>query len=190
LEELVNTANPYWYGDSDRLDSPRTLARWLEARDLVEPDTPVGKADLKAIRRFRESLRRLMQSHAGRELEGDEVSSLNGVLDRAGLRLRYDRMGQPKVVSIGSGAGQAIGRLANLVLEATIAGQWSRIKACQRCGWGFYDRSRNKQGRWCTMDVCGNQVKVQAFRARKRTVAVSRPRKEAKPSNRLTGYRK
>lgn len=179
LEELVNTANPFWYGDADRLDAPGTLASWLEARGLIEPDAPIGKADLKAIREFREGLRRLMQSHAGRKLDGDEVSNFNRLLDRARLRLHYDRGGQLRLVSTGDGGEQAIGRLANLVLEATIAGQWDRIKACQRCGWGFYDQSRNKLGRWCTMDVCGNQVKVRAFRARKRTAAASGAAKDA-----------
>ena len=35
------------------------------------------------------------------------------------------------------------------------------------CRWAFYDRSRNQQGLWCEMAVCGNRLKNRAFRARK-----------------------
>ncbi|MDQ5834857.1 MAG: CGNR zinc finger domain-containing protein, partial [Actinomycetota bacterium] len=50
-------------------------------------------------------------------------------------------------------------------------GQWERLKACPRetCFWAFYDRSKNRSGRWCRMEECGNIEKARAFRERKRT---------------------
>ncbi|HEX6579263.1 MAG TPA: CGNR zinc finger domain-containing protein, partial [Actinomycetota bacterium] len=30
----------------------------------------------------------------------------------------------------------------------------------------FFDRSKNKSGKWCSMNACGNRAKVRAFRAR------------------------
>ncbi len=36
------------------------------------------------------------------------------------------------------------------------------------CQWAFYDRSKNRSGRWCSMQVCGNRTKTRAYRARQR----------------------
>ena len=47
-------------------------------------------------------------------------------------------------------------------------GDVSRIKQCSgdHCGWLFFDTTKNKQRRWCEMDVCGNRAKQKAHRAR------------------------
>jgi predicted RNA-binding Zn ribbon-like protein len=43
------------------------------------------------------------------------------------------------------------------------------VKACAResCRYVFFDHSRNRSGRWCSMQVCGNREKTAAYRARK-----------------------
>jgi len=35
-----------------------------------------------------------------------------------------------------------------------------RVKQCGRCDWLFLDRSRNQSRRWCSMDACGNRIKM------------------------------
>jgi predicted RNA-binding Zn ribbon-like protein len=44
------------------------------------------------------------------------------------------------------------------------------LKVCanSECQWAFYDRSRNQQGNWCDMAVCGNRLKNRQLRARRR----------------------
>src|ERR671933_384799 len=44
---------------------------------------------------------------------------------------------------------------------ARVDGSWRRLKACphERCGWAFYDRSRNQSSQWCSMRICGNRTK-------------------------------
>lgn len=40
----------------------------------------------------------------------------------------------------------------------------ARVKVCANphgCGWLFYDHSRNGSRRWCSMEGCGSQVKMQ-----------------------------
>ena len=46
----------------------------------------------------------------------------------------------------------------------------SRIKQCQgeKCGWLFFDATKNKSRRWCEMEVCGNRAKQKRFGARAR----------------------
>jgi predicted RNA-binding Zn ribbon-like protein len=48
-------------------------------------------------------------------------------------------------------------------------GIWGRLKSCANatCGWAFYDRSKNRSGRWCSMEVCGNRTKTRAYRRRR-----------------------
>ncbi len=65
------------------------------------------------------------------------------------------------------------GALAQLMAAATtsrIKGSWPRLKMCpaEECRWAFYDTSRNRSKRWCSMEVCGNRNKVRAFRDRGR----------------------
>jgi predicted RNA-binding Zn ribbon-like protein len=51
-------------------------------------------------------------------------------------------------------------------------GIWSRLKICQNddCAVAFYDLARNKSGKWCSMEVCGNRMKARNFRARQNAV--------------------
>jgi predicted RNA-binding Zn ribbon-like protein len=41
-----------------------------------------------------------------------------------------------------------------------------RIKQCSNCGWVFVDKSKNKRRRWCSMEICGNQVKARRYAER------------------------
>ena len=44
----------------------------------------------------------------------------------------------------------------------------TRVKQCQgeKCGWLFFDATKNKSRRWCEMEVCGNRAKQKRFGAR------------------------
>ena len=50
------------------------------------------------------------------------------------------------------------------------AGEWTRLKACANpdCQWVYYDGSRNRSGRWCSMNECGDVMKARAYRRRAR----------------------
>jgi predicted RNA-binding Zn ribbon-like protein len=41
----------------------------------------------------------------------------------------------------------------------------TRVKQCQgeKCGWLFFDATKNKSRRWCEMEVCGNRAKQKRF---------------------------
>lgn len=65
-------------------------------------------------------------------------------------------------------AGRTIGFLALAVMESQRIDVWCRFKACPSCGWVFFDRSKNRSGRWCSMSACGGRAKVAAFRGRQR----------------------
>ncbi|HTU80752.1 MAG TPA: CGNR zinc finger domain-containing protein [Candidatus Acidoferrales bacterium] len=62
----------------------------------------------------------------------------------------------------------ALAALARDAIE-TLAGD-ARLHVCESpgCGAVFADRSRGRRRRWCSMARCGNQIKVAAFRRRRR----------------------
>ena len=44
-----------------------------------------------------------------------------------------------------------------------------RIKQCPACPWLFLDQSKNRSRRWCTMDDCGKNAKMDRYTATRRT---------------------
>jgi hypothetical protein len=63
--------------------------------------------------------------------------------------------------------GDALDRVVAIALGAMIDGSWGRLKACRNCRWSFYDKSPNRSGTWCSMQLCGNRRKTRAYRRRK-----------------------
>jgi predicted RNA-binding Zn ribbon-like protein len=88
------------------------------------------------------------------------------------VRVRFAAGHDPELVTDATGVDGAIARLMAIVAAAVEHGRWERLKACPReeCEWAFYDKSKNRSGRWCSMEACGNIEKARAFRERKRGV--------------------
>lgn len=45
----------------------------------------------------------------------------------------------------------------------------NRVRKCVQCVLHFYDTSKKGTRRWCSMQLCGNRLKVAAYAARQRT---------------------
>ena len=65
---------------------------------------------------------------------------------------------------------QLLGPIAQSACDLLCNRDWSRLKRCANpaCGLYFYDSTRNRHRRWCSMRTCGNRMKVAAYRARLR----------------------
>ena len=75
---------------------------------------------------------------------------------------------------IGLGPGGSGGAtLVQFAYEAQLLGELERFKACQSCGWCYYDTTKNRSRRWCDMALCGSREKVRAYRARKKAAELS-----------------
>jgi predicted RNA-binding Zn ribbon-like protein len=73
------------------------------------------------------------------------------------------------------GGAEPDGPLWRVALSATrllTSGELGRVKVCPAaaggCDWLFYDESKNKSRRWCSMEGCGSRVKMRRLYARKR----------------------
>jgi predicted RNA-binding Zn ribbon-like protein len=82
--------------------------------------------------------------------------------------VRFDADGHAGLVAGAPGLDGSLGLIVGVVHTAMADGSWSRLKACPRhiCRWVFYDRSKNKNSRWCAMSVCGNRIKTAKYRRR------------------------
>lgn len=65
-------------------------------------------------------------------------------------------------------ADDETGALLAAVLDEHGAGRLQRLKACANpdCQWIYYDGSRNRSGRWCSMNECGDVMKARSYRRR------------------------
>jgi predicted RNA-binding Zn ribbon-like protein len=154
----------------DELTSPRALREWLAERELMDPGERVTTADLMRAIDVREGLRALLMANSGLPLDAERVERLDAAVARAGLRMRFHEDAEPALEPSAGGVDGGLARLMAIVSGAVEQGGWGRLKACHRdpCFWAFYDNSKNRSGRWCKMEACGNIEKARAFRERRR----------------------
>jgi predicted RNA-binding Zn ribbon-like protein len=160
----------------DELDGPQGLRDWLIERDLMQPGERVTAADVERALDVREGLRALMLANNGLALDESRVARLDDVAARAGVRVVFAPGAEPRLEPDSGGVDGAIARLLAIVAGAVEQGRWQRLKACPRetCNWAFYDQSKNRSGRWCRMEGCGNIEKARAFRERRRMLSPRR----------------
>jgi predicted RNA-binding Zn ribbon-like protein len=153
---------------SDELDSPDALLAWFAGMDLLDDDAAADEKDLERALALREGIRDLLLANNGEEIETVRIRELNRATGSVCLTVRFDHDGRATLRPESSGVSAAFGRILAAVVRAMDEGSWSRLKACPNdaCQWAFYDRSKNRSGKWCTMEVCGNRMKARAFRQR------------------------
>ena len=158
------------HGDEE-LRGPDNLRDWFAERGLISADERVSEGDLRRAIDVREGLRALLLANNGAELDKAAVDRLDRAASRAGVRVSFDANGEPELVPDAVGIDGAIARLMAIVAAARVDGSWERLKACpcDDCMWAFYDRSKNRSGRWCSMETCGNVEKARSYRQRQKS---------------------
>jgi predicted RNA-binding Zn ribbon-like protein len=157
----------------EQFSSTTALRDWFASRSLLGPDEPVTEGDLRRAVDVREGLRALLLANNGAPLDTQAVERLNRSASRAGVRLTFTEGGDPALEPDATGVDGALSQLMAIVARATHDGTWDRLKACadETCLWAFYDRSKNRSGKWCNMEECGNVHKARAYRERQRAGA-------------------
>ena len=168
VQDYVNTADL----EDSREDfaTPEALRAWIAERGLMRPGEPVSEGDLRRAIDVREGLRAVLLANSGHELDPAAVERLNLAASRAGLRVVAGADADMTLEPDAAGVDGAIGRLLAVVTRAAADGSWTRLKACvhDTCLWAFYDHSKNRSGKWCRMEECGNVEKARAYRERQR----------------------
>ena len=171
VQALVNTVD--LESNDDQLDSPEALRRFLTGHGLLGPAEPVGQADLALAVELREALRAMLRVNHGEPLDPAALEVVNRAAAALPLPVGVDAEGQPELGPASTGCRRALAVLMAGVAQASAQGTWERLKACsaESCQWAFYDRSKNRSGRWCSMQTCGNRTKTRTYRSRRRTGA-------------------
>jgi predicted RNA-binding Zn ribbon-like protein len=158
---------------AELLATPAALDRWLRGHGLLaDPPGRLTGADLGRALAVRESLRALarLNSHDGGENVDAAHAALNQAARGAASEVRFGVDGPRFTLSERGGIDAAFGVLLAITAGAMFDGGWSRLKTCPGadCGWVFYDHSRNRSGRWCSMSVCGGRAKARTHYLRHR----------------------
>jgi predicted RNA-binding Zn ribbon-like protein len=155
-------------GGVEAFDSPAELARWLREQGLIGPTDRVTARDLRETIELREAIRALLLEHNGAPPAKEARVTFARYAERSGLVAQLQRSGDVALGPARSGVAGAWARLIAAIADASITGKWPRLKACRSdlCQWAFYDHSKNRSGRWCTMQLCGAQAKMRRYRKR------------------------
>lgn len=169
LDIVVSFMNTLQVDDGvDHLADADALADWLAAEGLTPARTDATADELAHARGLRTALRDLARANHEGTPDPDATARLNSLVDGLDLRVRFSPAGAVEVVAAGGGTQAALGAIVAATAAAAADDRWRRVKLCgsDDCQWAFYDASRNRSGRWCSMAVCGNRMKVRAFRER------------------------
>jgi predicted RNA-binding Zn ribbon-like protein len=162
--------NTFWDlgrdGGGELWPSPAAYGAWLHARRFAGP---VSAAALDRAIELREALRALCLANH----DGSDAPRALAALDRVAREVAPAAALAPSLRTgtlepEGDGPDAACALALAIVFAARADGSFARLKACPHahCGWAFYDGSRNRSGQWCSMRICGNRTKGEAFRRR------------------------
>src|SRR5215469_11593079 len=173
--DLLNTVAVIDGKTVDLLQSDADVIRWLERAGMLSIAKPpaFSRAELlDTTRRLRETIRPLVAKR--RAGQAADPSALNSFLQEAGShpQLIWERGRAPRVERQRAlkTPEQLLGPLAESAAEFLATADFSLVRLCEGrdCILWFYDRTKSHRRRWCSMAVCGNRHKVEAFRERMR----------------------
>jgi predicted RNA-binding Zn ribbon-like protein len=169
VQALVNTID--LEDNDEQLGSPDALRDFLVGHGLLAGSEPVGDDDLALAIELREALRAMLRVNHGEPLDPAALRVVNRAAAGLPLQMAFDGDGHPVLGPGSTGCRGALAALLAGIAQASAQGTWERLKACsaESCQWAFYDRSKNRSGRWCSMQTCGNRTKTRTYRSRRRT---------------------
>jgi predicted RNA-binding Zn ribbon-like protein len=168
LQRFINSYNHDFPREWDRIGSAAKAETWLRQKGLVAQGDRISEADAARLRELREAIRALaIANQAGQP--GAAADTIREVAGTARLSVAIDDAGRTTLEPSRRGVDGAVATLLGILHEAQLTGDWPRLKGCRRCGYAFFDRSKNRSAAWCAMSICGNRTKNRAYYRRRRT---------------------
>jgi predicted RNA-binding Zn ribbon-like protein len=189
--DLLNTKPVLADGPTELLPDVRALERWLIASGMVTSaksrsiirswrHSTEATAFLRQLIAFRERLREaVVRMESGSSPNDGFIVEVNSLLlqyplysslqkrDRKVIR---DTLFEPRKPT--DLWAPIIDATADLLAEM----ESSRIRKCESCVVHFFDASKKGSRRWCSMNICGNKLKVAAYQRRKREASMAATR--------------
>ncbi|GAA0936546.1 CGNR zinc finger domain-containing protein [Nonomuraea longicatena] len=169
------------YNGRDALADVEAATAWLAAEGPPVEGRAMTARELSALRELRAALREMASANTlGEPPPRAAVEAFNALTAPHAASVRLDVRQGSMIASARpreDGAAGVVAALAAAVHEAVLTQTWTRLKACDNpeCRWLFYDESRNRTARWCSMRGCGSIVKARRYRDRQRRLAADAP---------------
>lgn len=158
------------------------LLRWFRAAELLSARSAAGlkrfqnsKAahdTLQALREFRERLRKqIIDWESGGAIRRSTIAELNRYMALYPMRTRLRVDGGESSTELWfepREPNDLFAPLAHMVAALFAEVDPIRVRMCGHCILHFHDTSKKGTRRWCSMQLCGNRLKVAAYAARKR----------------------
>jgi len=186
--DLLNTKPVLEGVPTELLTDGRALERWLIASGMVtstrEKATLRGwrnssepEAFLNELIKFREKLREAVLRIESGALPSDAfIAEVNGLLlqypRRTSLHKRDGRLVRETYTELRKPA-DLWAPIAHATEDLLAGTEPSRIRKCESCVIHFFDTSKKGSRRWCSMNLCGNRLKVAAYQRRKRAAGTA-----------------
>jgi predicted RNA-binding Zn ribbon-like protein len=181
--DFLNT-RPVQNGEPlELLPNFNALLRWFQAAGLLSPrqraslqeqlaDSARARRIVEALREWREELRTEV---AAWEKDGSvhhtTVDELNRLMADHPMLTRLKASGRAASTEMWFAPQQPEDLYAPLAHSAATLfahADRNRVRKCGRCVLHFQDTSKKGTRRWCSMQLCGNRLKVAAYAARQR----------------------
>jgi predicted RNA-binding Zn ribbon-like protein len=131
-----------------------------------------GRRTLETARGLRERLRRAVLAwEAGQAVRRSIIDELNRLMAEHPVRTRLKATRKQFAKETWFATDQPDDLLSPLAHSAaTLFAETDRdrVRRCDRCVLHFHDSSKKGTRRWCSMQLCGNRLKVAAYAARHR----------------------
>ncbi len=147
---------------------------------LPQSDPQAAEALLLKARRLGIGLRKVFTAMLRKQrITGEWIEPLNDILritEGHDELVGHEGIWKIEFVAREGGLDWLLAAVARSGAEIIAEGTRARLRLCANphCGLFFYDNSRTRRRRWCSMAACGNRSKVAAF-ARKHASARSTP---------------
>ena len=178
--DFANTAD--WHASAEPVESLRSYldlvlwgwaAKLLDENEALELDAAAGEHPQSAEEVYeraielREALYRIFSQTVSHESPAQaDLGILNAALREAMPHLKLSG-GADGFILQWEKSGEALDRMLWPVIQSAVdvltLDESDRLGECaddRGCGFLFYDTSRNRSRRWCSMDSCGNRAKA------------------------------
>jgi predicted RNA-binding Zn ribbon-like protein len=163
-----------WFQTAGRLrpaDVANLKRRWGESAET--------HSTLREMHRFRERLRKeILTWEDGGTAQYSTIEELNRLMAAYPMRSRLKKTNGKELLTElyfkPEKPEDLFGPLAHAAAMLFANRNRDRVRKCDRCVLHFVDTSKKGTRRWCSMQLCGNRLKVAAYAARRRLVSVER----------------
>jgi predicted RNA-binding Zn ribbon-like protein len=184
--DFLNT-RPVQNGEpSELLPDFSALLRWFQAAGLLN-SRQVGSLQrqwggsanaqrtTKAIRQLREKLRKeILDWERSGSVQHSALDELNKLMAEHSMRTRLRTNGKSYLTELWfepCEPGDLFAPVAHSAATLFVTVDRKRVRKCAQCVLHFHDISKKGTRRWCSMQLCGNRLKVAAYATRRRQSA-------------------